>query len=231
MLFMILIIILTIVIPTSKYKKTAYYKITGTSYFRLLKDKGAYGEYLIYKSLQHYEKDGAKFLFNCYVPKNTGETTEIDVMMIHTSGIYVFESKNYSGWIFGNEICQTWNRTLPNNKGFNKISFYNPIRQNRTHIKWLSELIKVDEIPIHSIIVFSNRCVFKNMEINSPDVRVIKREGVVNLVKTFDETYKERISREKVAALYNIIYPHTQVSAEIKNKHIQDIQSRLNFPG
>jgi hypothetical protein len=33
-------------------------------------EKGKSGEYLVYKVLQNYEKDGAKFLFNCYLPKN-----------------------------------------------------------------------------------------------------------------------------------------------------------------
>jgi hypothetical protein len=77
-------------------------------------EKGKSGEYLVYKVLQNYEKDGAKFLFNCYLPKNNNnDTTEIDVIMIHNSGIYVFESKNYSGWIFGSEHQQKWTQTLP----------------------------------------------------------------------------------------------------------------------
>ena len=36
-----------------------------------------------------------RFLFNCYLPKQDGEKTEIDVIFLHESGIYVFESKNY----------------------------------------------------------------------------------------------------------------------------------------
>ena len=40
--------------------------------------------------------DGASFLFNCYLPMENKETTEIDAIMIHHSGIYVFESKNYA---------------------------------------------------------------------------------------------------------------------------------------
>lgn len=56
-------------------------------------DVGSYGEYCIFKLLKSYESQGAKFLFNVYLPKGENETTEIDVLMICSQGIYVFESK------------------------------------------------------------------------------------------------------------------------------------------
>ncbi len=43
----------------------------------------------------------------------SGGTTEIDLLLIHPKGLFVFESKNYSGWIFGNEVYQNWTQTLP----------------------------------------------------------------------------------------------------------------------
>ena len=78
------------------------------------------------------------------------ETTEIDVLMLHRTGIYVLESKNYSGWIFGNEKDASWTQTLPNK---DKNHFYNPVRQNKTHIMWLNEMLGNDMST--SIIVFS----------------------------------------------------------------------------
>ena len=44
-----------------------------------------------------------KVLRNVYIPKEDGETTEIDLLFITAKGIFVLESKNYSGWIFGSE--------------------------------------------------------------------------------------------------------------------------------
>ena len=35
--------------------------------------------------------------------KEDGETSEVDLIFITQKGIFVFESKNYSGWIFGDE--------------------------------------------------------------------------------------------------------------------------------
>ena len=55
-----------------------------------------------------------KMLRNVYIPKGNGETSEIDVLYISRKGIFVFESKNYSGWIFGKESDQYWTVSLPN---------------------------------------------------------------------------------------------------------------------
>ena len=95
-------------------------------------------------------------LTNVYIPKNDGTTTEIDLLMINKTGIYVFESKNYSGWIFGDEKSKNWTQTL---KGGKKNKFFNPILQNRAHINALKKLVKdVDSNNFYSYIVFSDRC-------------------------------------------------------------------------
>lgn len=55
-----------------------------------------------------------KILRNIYVPKDNGETSEIDLVYITQKGIFVFESKNYSGWIFGDGKSMYWTASLPN---------------------------------------------------------------------------------------------------------------------
>lgn len=96
------------------YKKTSYYDATHKSFWKMRFNLGNYGEYLTCKKLRKQEEQGGRFLFNCYLPAKKDETSEIDVLMITDSGIYVFESKNYSGWIFGSEKSRSWTQTLPN---------------------------------------------------------------------------------------------------------------------
>ena len=74
-----------------EYKNESYYQITHFSYLRVKSDLGKHGEYLIYQRLKDFEKTGAKFLFNVYVPKENGEFSEIDVIMICSKGLFVFE--------------------------------------------------------------------------------------------------------------------------------------------
>lgn len=107
----------------SKYNNSTYYKRTRLPFFSLFRlsiigdeddseSLGYYGEYRIYKKLRYLENRGAEFLFNLYLPKPDGGTSEVDVVMICEKGIFVFESKNYSGWIFGDEGKPMWYQTL-----------------------------------------------------------------------------------------------------------------------
>lgn len=70
------------------YKKGAYWQVTKNSYLATRLDIGKYGEYLTYKRLKHFEKNGGKFLFNLYIPKEGEETTEIDVVLLCSKGTH-----------------------------------------------------------------------------------------------------------------------------------------------
>lgn len=212
--------------PIISYRKTNYFKITHNSFFSVYFDKGRYGEYLTYKYLRKYEKDGARFLFNIYLPKDNGETTEIDVLLIHNAGIFVFESKNYSGWIFGSETQKYWTQCLPKGKGktSQKEHFLNPIFQNKLHISTLKKIIG-EGFPFYSIITFSERCTLKNISVSDSLTRVINRKQVSATVKSFSNANISKLSQSDIDGVFNTLLPFAQVSDEVKEKHINDIQN------
>ena len=214
---------------SKKYESSSYYKNTNTSYFKIRYDTGKYGEYLIYKSLKTFEVIGAKFLFNVYIPKKDEETTEIDVLMISRKGIFVFESKNYSGWIFGTDNQRYWYQTLPEGRRkSHKEKFYNPIFQNNTHVKYLKSLLG-DNIPFYSIIAFSDRCTLKNINIQNSNVNVINRHQVYSLVSSiYNSNPIDSLTDAQVEEVYNILYPYTQVRESTKLLHIYNINNKLN---
>lgn len=223
------IIIVILAKKNKEYKNGAYYQITKLPYLSVRHDIGKYGEYLTYKYLKNFESSGAKFLFNAYIPKGDGETTEIDVLMICTKGVFVFESKNYSGWIFGNENQKNWYQTLPAGKGrSHKEQFYNPIMQNNSHIKYLKVLIG-EQVPMRSIIVFSDRCTLKSIQIKSNDISVINRYNVAPIVSGIcNQIPDDLLSESDIADLYTKLYPYTQVEAIAKAQHITNIHNNLN---
>lgn len=90
-------------------------------------------------------------LNNVTLPKNNGMTTQIDHIIVSQYGIFVIETKNYKGWIFGNEKQEKWTQVI---QGGKKYQFYNPIRQNYGHIKTLSQLLNLELSCFHSIIWF-----------------------------------------------------------------------------
>ena len=87
-----------------------------------------------------------------YMPCKNGHT-QIDLVVPTNVGIFVFEVKDFSGWLFGNANQDKWTQVLA--YGREKHQFYNPIKKKEGHINALrnsSEQIK--QVPIYSIIVF-----------------------------------------------------------------------------
>ncbi len=207
------------------YQESSYYKITHNSYLNIYFDKGKFGEYQIYKKLRGFEAGGCKILFNLYIPKENGETTEIDVLMIARRGLIVFESKNYSGWIFGNEYSQKWTQTLPAGRRARKFYFFNPILQNKGHINNLKKLLN-ESIPMFSIITFSERCTLKKVPTNTRELKIINRGNVMSALKSIADNSPEVIDEVKINEIYDKLYPYTQVSESVKVRHIQQIKNR-----
>lgn len=207
-----------------RYKETSYYKITKKPYWFM--DKGSYGEYLIYERLRHLENDGRKFLFNIFLPKGNDKTTEIDVLLICSKGLFVFESKNYDGWIFGDESYKSWTQTFAKGRGrSHKERFYNPVMQNASHISYLRRHIG-ESIPVWSIIVFSDKCTLKKVIIRNRNIDVINLcEITLSVSRIFDQAQVDVLKMSEIDAIYSKLYAYTQVSQEIKKKHAQDVSS------
>ena len=210
------------------YRKTVYYKVTHVPYLRMRRDLGRFGEFLTYRYLRKHEKEGANFLFNLYIPKGEDGTTEIDVLMISPKGLFVIESKNYSGWIFGSEHQPKWYQTLPQGRGkSHKEAFYNPIMQNKTHIKHLKAMLG-ESIPMHSIITFSDRCTLKNVEIKSSDIHVINRNEVVGVVASIASSQPDILTASQIQEIHDQLYPYTQTDDAVKQKHIERIEQVIH---
>lgn len=185
---------------------------------------GRRGEKLTERELNLVKLFGrkGKVLRNLYVPKDNGETSEIDVVFITRKGIFVIESKNFSGWIFGDEKSAYWTVMLPNKE---KNRFYNPIMQNRSHIKWLGQYLD-KEIPLFSIVVFSERCELKRVTIESQDVYVIKRDYLYATVRSIWDKSENYLDEAEVEELQEKLKVLTYVDSEKKRSHIDNIKTR-----
>lgn len=96
-----------------------------------------------------------------YIPNKHGYT-QIDLVVPTNVGIFTFEVKDYSGWIFGNGKYDKWTQILAYGK--ERHQFYNPIKQNEKHIEALRNLSEqLKNIPIYSIVVFYGSCEIKEL--------------------------------------------------------------------
>jgi len=190
------------------------------------KDIGSTGEQLTYRALWFYFKD--KLFRNVYLKDENGKYTEIDLIGIGSKGgLYVFESKNYSGNIYCNGKYRNWIYYI----GRKKYSFYSPILQNQRHINVLKH--HFPEIPdenFHSVIIFSARCKL-NMKNIPEDIYITKRDRDNNkdLHKTLKKIVSkniETLSENNIKSICNYLDKHQRPEEEIKQEHLKNIKKK-----
>ena len=160
-------------------------------------------------------------IHNVYVEKN-GFTTEIDIIAITEKGLFVLESKNYGGWIFGDERSDKWMQMFVSGE---KNQFYNPIKQNEGHIRKLSNYLSISPICIFSYIVFSDRCELKKVPRDTDYIKVIKRNQLLWRLKDELKNRCNIFTPADVDAIYNRLLPLTQKTQEEKTQHIMGVQN------
>lgn len=247
-LILFLIIVVFIVMKCKKSKKNKFFNKKTSSYKTTIctdvhtegilasdsaKKAGEEGEENIYYLIQDEISEPKFILKNLYVPKDDGKTTEIDLILIHSTGIYVIESKNYKGWIFGNEKDENWTQCLnKGSEGTEKNKLYNPVKQNYNHIKYLRKYLgKSDDIPIKSLVVFGKETELKEITLSTDNVVVITAGDLVETINayiTISDAKHRKLSEERLYGIFEKLYPLTQVSEEEKAKHISEINNMKN---
>ena len=180
--------------------------------------KGVFGEWLVRLS--------AKFLLDSkeYRPihnvtlKTPDGTTQIDHVFVSRFGLFVVETKNYSGWIFGDEYQSTWTQKIF--KTTNK--FQNPLRQNYKHVKALAALLNLSPEKIHSVVVFVGGSEFKT----EMPANVTYAGGYISYIKSKTEVL---LSRSEVEAVTTAIGTGRMAPSFATNReHVQNVQRRLD---
>ena len=202
----------------TQYKKSSYGKQSKKSFLQIINNQGARGEYRTSQILETATFEN-KLLFNCYIPNRSGDKTELDIIMISTKGIYVVENKNYSGWIFGDEQSKNWCETLKGKKFF----FYNPVKQNKSHIKNLEKILNIGEDKYISLITFNKNAILKKVKTESPKLYVKKYEELKKFIKE-QEKYSDILQHEEIEEIYKRLLPGTQLNDEEKQEHIERIK-------
>jgi hypothetical protein len=84
-------------------------------------------------------------------------TSQIDHVLVTDTGIFVIETKHYTGWIFGDPHAHQWTQVIYRKK----FKFLNPLRQNHGHLKALQALFNLPANAFFSLVVFTGDAEFK----------------------------------------------------------------------
>ena len=148
---------------------------------------------------------------------------EIDLIMVHEKGIFVFESKNYSGYIFGKANEQNWVQKMENGS---KHVFYNPIKQNNTHIIALANYLSLPISAFTSYIIFSERCELTKVPKNAKQVVILQRNKMLKNIRKELKERKVIYTKEQIKQFERKLKPLTNVSNKVKKQHIEDIKQK-----
>lgn len=178
-------------------------------------------EFDIYQELKRLKGPKA-ILKNVYLPNGKDGTAEIDVVLIHPTGVYAFETKDYSGYIYGRESDMIWNQVF--NKGKRK-RFHNPIKKNEKHLNALEKTLTLFEnIMYYSVIVFGPKATLQSVEFNRANANVLSFEK--NL-PTFLVASPTRLTEEEIAQIYNVLRKYSNIPDSIKAKHVEQVNTTI----
>lgn len=108
-------------------------------------------------------------------------TTQIDHLFVSVYGVFVVETKNWDGWIFGNKEDSHWTQMFHNRK---KYRVQNPLKQNEAHVRAVRQELERLEIRgrvVHSVIAFVG-----DAEIKTPmPANVTVGLGFIHYIKSF----------------------------------------------
>jgi hypothetical protein len=117
--------------------------------FNTPKGKGKLGEALVRLVIGRNKKN-KRYVINDFIFRIGEKTVQIDHVVIKENGVFVIETKNYFGKIYGNDRKKNW--LLVQGKG-KKQSIYSPVKQNQAHIAALSSALPLN-VYLKSLVVF-----------------------------------------------------------------------------
>lgn len=116
--------------------------------------------------------------YRCYhdiLAPHSAKAAQIDHIIVSEYGIFVLETKNISGHIYGSILDPRWTQIL----GSKSYKFLNPIKQNDSHIQVLANYLNFDVKAFCSVIVFWGECTFKTA---MPE-NVLWERGFINYIR------------------------------------------------
>lgn len=175
--------------------KSLWYLVPLFIFITILKSawfKGMVGEFVVNTSARLFlNKDDYHLIKNVTLPTDDG-TTQIDHVIVSVYGVFVVETKNMKGWIFGKPNQKTWTQKIYRHSN----KFQNPLHQNYKHVKTLESLLELNEQQLHSLVVFVGDSTFKTP---MPD-NVTYGGGYIRYIKTKDRPVLTGLEVEEIVS-------------------------------
>lgn len=181
--------------------------------------KGMIGEWLLNLSIRLFlDRQEYHLLSNVTLPLEQG-STQIDQVLVSRFGVFVIETKNMKGWIFGDPRHKRWTQQLFRRRH----GFQNPLHQNYLHLMTLKSLLGLADHQLHSIVYFIGDCTFK-----TPMPENVMRRGLVSHIKSKTTPV---LSTTEVARIVDTIQQgRLAASWQTHRQHVTQLKARRAGP-
>lgn len=152
-----------------------------------------------------------------YLPRPDGQgSTQIDHVVVSRFGIFVIETKNYKGWIFGSEKQSQWTQQIYRQKN----RFQNPLHQNRLHVRALMAYLGLAENRFRPVVFFVGEAEFKT----EMPTNVLNR-GLLPWIMNHTATLLDPSSWQQAVSRLDGLHRSTDRKAAAR-AHIEAIKAR-----
>ena len=184
--------------------------------FKSAKVKGKIGEAIVSGRLRKNLPEGEYTVIDdVYLPIDGG-TTQIDHLVVSRFGVFVVETKNYTGWIYADGKSKVWTQVVFRQKH----TLQNPIRQNYLHVCTIADLLGVPKEILVGVVAFTGDCEFKTP---MPEGVVYSRK----LAKYIREFNQPILKDKEVAEIIEAIKEwQASVSPEERKQHVANLKKR-----
>ncbi|WP_182026335.1 nuclease-related domain-containing protein [Vibrio rotiferianus] len=177
--------------------------------------KGVFGEFLVNRLLSKLPESDYTLIKDVTLPTNDG-TTQVDHIVVSRYGIFVVETKNMKGWIFGSARQKQWTQKIYRHSS----KFQNPLHQNYKHIKALETLLGCSEEHLHSVIVFIGDSTFKTEM--PPNVTYAR--GSIRYIQQFNDVVFSDKDYSRLTEFINQIKLKRGIITDLKHrKHVKEV--------
>ncbi|WP_264877414.1 NERD domain-containing protein [Vibrio agarivorans] len=177
--------------------------------------KGVFGEFLVNKLLSQLPDSDYTLVRDVTLPTDDG-TTQIDHIVVSRFGVFVVETKNMKGWIFGSKNQKQWTQKIYRHSS----KFQNPLHQNYKHVKTLESLLAVDSEKLHSVVVFIGDSTFKT---DMPE-NVTYARGCFEYIKKFEQPVFSESEYSQLVYSISEVKLKKGIVTDIKHRqHVKEI--------
>jgi len=197
--------------------------------------KGRVGEEWVHNILM--ELPDEYYVMDDIVMNTVRGTTQIDHIVISQYAVFVIETKNYSGHIYGNDKSKKWNQNIVTDVTYRrkwwktytyvtKNQFYNPIKQCLSHMYEVKNSLKEwPYLKIVPIVVFAGSADLCNVESKN---HVVYDTDLLATILSYKTIYLSKTDVQKVIERLTLLNVREYVDNDTHMRNIREARKERN---